>query len=80
MMFHAEIVHRDGKPIGYIRAASYGHTLGGAVGLAMIQADVPIDPKWVEAGRWEVDIAGKLYPAIASLKPLYDAENKKVKL
>src|SRR6185295_17504862 len=25
MMFHAEIVRRSGKPVGYIRAASYGH-------------------------------------------------------
>ncbi|MDH5273919.1 MAG: FAD-dependent oxidoreductase, partial [Gammaproteobacteria bacterium] len=33
-MFHAEIVRRDGKAVGYVRAASYGHTLGGAVGLA----------------------------------------------
>ncbi|MBA2538031.1 MAG: aminomethyl transferase family protein, partial [Deltaproteobacteria bacterium] len=79
MLFHAEIVHRDGKPIGYLRAASYGHTLGGAVGLAMVEADVPIDGKWLEAGRWEVDIAGTLYPAIASLKPLFDPENKKIK-
>jgi glycine cleavage system aminomethyltransferase T len=79
MLFHAEIVHRDGKPVGYLRAASYGHTLGGAVGLAMIEAGVPIDGKWLEAGRWEVDIAGVLYPAVASLKPLFDPENKKIK-
>ena len=38
MLFHAEVVHRDGKPVGYVRAGSYGHTLGGAVGLAMIEA------------------------------------------
>src|SRR5678809_1461706 len=25
MLYHAEIVHRDGKPVGYVRAASYGH-------------------------------------------------------
>jgi 4-methylaminobutanoate oxidase (formaldehyde-forming) len=80
MMFHAEPVRRNGKTIGYIRAASYGHTLGGAVGLAMISADEPIDNKWIEAGTWEIEIAGTLYPAVASLKPLYDAENKKVKL
>ncbi|MBA3397560.1 MAG: GcvT family protein [Deltaproteobacteria bacterium] len=80
MMFHAEIVHRDGKPLGYIRAASYGHTLGGAVGLAMIEADQPIDSKWIEAGTWEVDIAGTRHPAIASLKPLFDPENKKIKV
>src|SRR2546421_7127015 len=32
MLFHAEVVRRDGTPCGYVRAASYGHTLGGAVG------------------------------------------------
>ncbi len=79
MLFHAEIVHRDGKPVGYVRAASYGHTLGGAVGLAMIDAGGPLDAKWIEAGTWQVDIAGTLYPAIASLKPLFDPENKKIK-
>jgi 4-methylaminobutanoate oxidase (formaldehyde-forming) len=79
MMFHAEIVRRNGTPVGYIRAASYGHSLGGAVGLAMISADDPIDAKWIEAGTWEVEIAGKRFAAIASLKPLYDSDNKKVK-
>ena len=78
-MFHAEIVKRDGKPLGYVRAASYGHTLGGAVGLAMIEAEVPIDAAWIAQGRWEVDIAGRTYPAIASLKPLYDPENKRIR-
>ena len=38
MMYHAEIVHRNGQPIGDVRSASYGHTLGGAVGLAMIES------------------------------------------
>jgi 4-methylaminobutanoate oxidase (formaldehyde-forming) len=80
LMFHAEVVHRDGAAVGYIRAASYGHTLGGAVGLAMVKADEPITPAWIDAGRWEVDIAGRRYPAIASLKPLFDPENKKIKV
>lgn len=79
MLFHAEVVHRDGKPVGYIRAASYGHSLGGAVGLAMIDNHEPIDQKWLDAGTWEVEIANKRYPAVASLKPLFDPENKKVK-
>src|SRR5207342_1303412 len=43
LMFHAEVVRRDGRPAGYIRSASYGFTLGGAVGLAMIDAGEPIN-------------------------------------
>ncbi len=79
MLFHAEVVRRNGKVVGYVRAASYGHTLGGAVGLVMVDAGEPLDQKYLDAGRWEVEIAGKSYPAVMSLKPLYDPENKKIK-
>ncbi|KIG19477.1 Sarcosine dehydrogenase [Enhygromyxa salina] len=81
LMFHAELVLRDGVEIGYIRAASYGHTLGGAVGLAMIEASegVALDQAWLDAGKWEVEIADQRYPARASLAPLYDPRNLRVK-
>jgi 4-methylaminobutanoate oxidase (formaldehyde-forming) len=80
MMFHAEVVRRNGKPAGYVRAASYGHTLGGAVGLVMVEAGEPVTQAWLDAGTWEVDIAGRLYPAITSLKPLYDPDMKRIKI
>jgi 4-methylaminobutanoate oxidase (formaldehyde-forming) len=79
MMFHAEIVHRNGEPVGEVRAGSYGFTLGGAMGLAMIEADGPIDAEYLEEGDWEVDIAGTHYPAKVSLRPLYDPDMKRVK-
>jgi len=79
MLFHAEPVLRDGKALGYVRAASYGHTLGGAVGLAMIAADEPITQAFLDAGRWEIEIAGTRYAARPSLKPLYDPTNAKIK-
>jgi glycine cleavage system aminomethyltransferase T/glycine/D-amino acid oxidase-like deaminating enzyme len=80
LMFHAEIVHRDGKPAGYIRSASYGFTLGGAVGLAMIDADEPIDQAYLDSGEWTVQIGTAVYPAVASLRPMYDPGNKRVRM
>jgi 4-methylaminobutanoate oxidase (formaldehyde-forming) len=77
-LFHAEIVLRDGIPVGDVRAGSYGHTLGGAVGLAMVAGD-PVDAAYLEEGRWEVDIAGTLYPAVVSLRPLYDPGMEKIR-
>lgn len=79
LLFHAEPVYRDGRPLGYVRAGSYGHTLGGAVGLAMIDAGEPIDPAWCEAGRWEVDIAGRRYPARVSLQPMFDPQMTRIR-
>ncbi len=79
LLFHAEPVRRDGRAVGYIRAASYGFTLGGAVGLAMIDAGEPLDQAYLDRGSWEVDIAGRLYPAVASLRPLYDPDMRRIK-
>jgi glycine cleavage system aminomethyltransferase T/glycine/D-amino acid oxidase-like deaminating enzyme len=79
LMHHAEIVLRDGVPVGYVRAASYGHSLGGAVGLAMIEPKVPVDATYLSGGKWEVDIAGKRYPALVSARPLYDPGMERIK-
>jgi 4-methylaminobutanoate oxidase (formaldehyde-forming) len=79
MLFHAEVVRRAGKPVGYVRAASYGFTVGGAVGLVMVEAGEPVTQAYLDVAEWDVDIAGKRYPARASMKPLYDPEMKRVK-
>ena len=78
-MFHAEPVLRNGVPVGYVRAASYGFTLGGAVGLTMVEADEPIDQQWIDSGEWTVEIADRRYPAVASLRPLYDPSNERIR-
>jgi heterotetrameric sarcosine oxidase gamma subunit len=80
MLFHAEVVHRNGRPAGYIRSASYGFTLGGAVGLAMIDADEPIDQAYLDAGEWTVQIGAAAYPAVASLRPMYDPANERIRI
>jgi 4-methylaminobutanoate oxidase (formaldehyde-forming) len=89
LMFHGEVVLRDGIPVGYVRAASYGHTLGGAVGLAMIEpgarphpdlpAPVPVEAGWLASGRWEVEVAGRRHAARVSLQPLYDPSLARVR-
>jgi 4-methylaminobutanoate oxidase (formaldehyde-forming) len=79
LLFHAEPVLRDGKPVGYVRAASYGHTLGGAVALAMVEGGEPVTGAWCDAAEWQVEVAGRMVQARASLKPLYDPTNLKIK-
>jgi len=80
LMHHAEVVIRDGVEVGYVRAASYGHTLGGAVGLAMVDAaGDAVTADWLSAGEWEVDVAGTRHPAVTSLRPMYDPDNARIR-
>ena len=78
MMFHGEVVNRNGAPMGYIRSASYGFTLGGAVGLAMIEADEPVTSEHLNHGTWKSEIVDREYPAIVSIRPLYDPTSGRV--
>lgn len=80
LLYHAAVVKRDGKPVGRVRAASYGFTLGGSVGLAMIDGGEPVTQSYLDAGHWEVDIAARSYPIALSLRPLYDPEMRRVKI
>jgi len=79
LLVHAEVLRRNGQPAGYIRSASYGHTLGGAVGLAMIDADEAITQAYLDSGDWTVQIGDACYPAIASLRPLYDPASARIR-
>ena len=80
LMHHAEIVLRDGSPVGYVRAASYGHTLGGAVGLAMVDSGgEPLTAEYLAAGEWQVDVAGTAHAAVTSLRPMYDPGNSRIR-
>jgi len=81
LLFHAEILRRDGAEVGYIRAASYGWTLGGAVGLAMIDSGGPaVDQAWLDSAEWTVQIGDRIVPARVSLRPLYDPANQRVRM
>lgn len=80
MLWHGEIVFHNDQPVGVVRSGSYGHTLGGAVGLAMINGcDVGVSAESISSGKWEIEIAGQRYQCTCSLSPLYDPKMVRIR-
>jgi 4-methylaminobutanoate oxidase (formaldehyde-forming) len=79
LLYHGEPVLRDGRWAGYNRAGAYGHTLGGAVGLAVIEDEAGIPASAIDEWRLEVEVAGRRYPVKASLRPMYDPDRVRIK-
>jgi 4-methylaminobutanoate oxidase (formaldehyde-forming) len=79
VLWGAERIFRDGACIGYTTSASYGHTVGGAVALGYVRHQEPITPDFIRAGKYTIDIAGRKYPARASLEPPYDPKGIRIR-
>jgi 4-methylaminobutanoate oxidase (formaldehyde-forming) len=58
----------------------YAQTLGAACGLGYVTAADGAIVGPIEADDYEIEIAGVRYPATASLKPLYDPTNARIKI
>ena len=77
--YHDEPVYRDGALVGRVASASYGHSLGSAVGLAWLNSSESIDKEWLEAGCFEVDVACEMTPVLVTTRPLFDPRNERIR-
>jgi glycine cleavage system aminomethyltransferase T/glycine/D-amino acid oxidase-like deaminating enzyme len=68
MLWGGELVLRDGEPAGQVTSTAYGATVGACVGLALLRADGPVRQDDLEAGSWEVDLAGRRLGLRVSLR------------
>ncbi len=74
LLYHNEPILKDGKFVGYLSSGNYGHTLGGAIGLGYVPAEVA-----KETSGWEIEVAGVRASAEASLRPMYDPKSERMR-
>ena len=79
LLYHNEPIYRNGKLNGITTSGMYGHTLGAAVAMGYVQNPEGVTPEFVAEGRYEIEVAERRVPARASLTPLYDPRNLRIR-
>jgi glycine cleavage system T protein len=80
LLFHNEPILRDGEIVSYLTSGNYGHALGGAVGLGYVPCREPGEAAEALLGSaYQIEIAGRIVPAEASLTPMYDPKSERTK-
>ena len=78
LLYHNEPIWYGNEIAGYITSGNYGHTLGGSIGIGYVNtALVPEFPN--PADEFEIEVAGERVPAEASMRPMYDPGNKRIR-
>ena len=67
LLFHAEVLSRDGIAVGHVTSGAWVGPLGRSAALAVVEADEPVTPAWVAAADWSVDVAGRSWPCAVSV-------------
>ena len=79
LLYHNEPIWRNDEIVGHITSGAYGHSLGACIGLGYVHTDHGIKPEDVLEGDYEIEVAGVRVAADASLRPMYDPKNEKIR-
>jgi glycine cleavage system T protein len=75
LLYHNEPIWRGDTIVGFVRSGMYAHTLGAAVGLGYVTDAAG----GIDADAYEIEVAGVRHAALASLRPLYDPKNERIR-
>ena len=68
----------DGEIVGYLSSGNYGHYLGASIGLGYVPCKGETNEELL-ASDFEIEIAGQRVSAKASLTPLLDPTNERIR-
>ena len=79
LIYHNEPIWRNDEIVGHITSGAYGHSLGASIGLGYVHVDPKDAASAALEGVFEIEIAGTRHAADASLKPMYDPTNERIR-
>jgi len=79
LLYHNEPIWHDDQLVGHVTSGAYGHSLGASIGLGYVHIEQGSDPAEMLGGNFAIEVAGVRVPAEASLRPMYDPKNERIR-
>lgn len=79
LLYHNEPIWQDGALVGHISSGAYGHSLGACIGLGYVHIEPGQSVAEILAGTYAIEVAGERIAADASLRPMYDPDNERIR-
>jgi len=80
LVYHDEPIYRNGELASENTHGAYSHVLGCSIGMCWLKHPEAIDDAWIIDGKYEINVAGKMFPIKIHLEPVYDPKSEKVKM
>ncbi|MFT6408871.1 MAG: 4-methylaminobutanoate oxidase (formaldehyde-forming) [Arenicella sp.] len=80
LCYHEEPICADGKIVGRVTSAMFGHTVGATLAMGYVEHAEGVTKAWLESTKFEIEVECERYPVTPSLRPFYDAKMERIKL
>ncbi|MBW2657318.1 MAG: GcvT family protein, partial [Deltaproteobacteria bacterium] len=80
MLYGGEPVYRDGVWMENLTSGAYGFKVGSAVGMGYVKNEKGITEDWILTGKYEIEVEGRMIPAIVHIRSPYDPKNERPKM
>ncbi|MGI9464639.1 MAG: GcvT family protein [Aestuariivirgaceae bacterium] len=80
LMYHEEPIYRDGELVGSTTSGVWGHRVEKSLALGYVKNMDGVTKDWLDAGKWEVEIAWQRHPARVQFQPFYDPKGERIKV
>jgi len=80
LLYHNEPIWCDGRIVGDLTSGMYGHTLRTSLGMGYVSYEDGVTRDLLQSSVFEIEVAGELHPARASLQAFYDPKSERVRM
>ncbi|WP_419855428.1 GcvT family protein [Candidatus Poriferisodalis sp.] len=87
LAYHDEPIRRDGELVGRVTSAMWSYTEDRCLAMGYVTHPTAADPEpqavtkaWLDAGSFDIEIAGRRIAATPSIRSFYDPTNQRVRL
>ena len=87
LAYHDEPIRRDGELVGRVTSAMWSYTEDRCLAMGYVTHPTAADPEpqavtksWLDAGSFDIEIAGRRIAAMPSIRSFYDPTNQRVRM
>ena len=87
LAYHDEPIRRDGELVGRVTSAMWSYTADRCLAMGYVTHPSAADPEpqavtksWLDAGSFDIEIAGRRIAATPSVRSFYDPTNQRVRM
>jgi 4-methylaminobutanoate oxidase (formaldehyde-forming) len=80
ILYHDEPILRNGELVGRTTSGAWSYTEDRCLAMGYVNHEGGVTRDYLEAGLFEIEVAGKLIPTTASIRSFYDPKKQRVRV